>query len=1340
MRVGFRLWVVLYLFSGMNPLQAGTDVNVPEPLRPWVDWVLHAEQQHGCPFVYHDFKQKFCHWPGRLALTVQNKSAEFSSLWHLSTAGWVALPGDKKHWPHKVSVNQKAVPVLLKNNQPVVYLGAGKQHIEGQFMWNRIPENLAIPQQTGVFDLQVQGRQVPFPMIKQGRVWLRKTSQSQKPEARVENSMDVQVFRKVIDDVPLQVVSVFQLQVSGQQREIMLPHALLQGFVAVSINSPLPARLDSEGRLLLKIKPGRWLVELKARHPTMLNQLTLAIDNADWPRSEIWSFQSMPYQRVVEVHNVASLDPSQTNLPKAWHNLPAYQMPQGGVMKFKLIRRGDPEPEPNQLQLSRKLWLDFDGAGYTVEDRINGKMTAGWRLNALPQTRVGQVQLNGRSQLITRLPGMQPYGVEVRKGQIQLKADSRLEGVATEISAVGWQQAFQKVSAELNLPPGWRLLATAGVDNVPNSWISRWTLLDLFMVLIAALATARLWSIGWGVFALCFLALIWHEAEAPRYIWLNLLAAIALLRVLPEGRFSQWIRGYRNLCWGVMVLIILPFMVTQVRLALYPQLQHWRSISHEQEVADMGAEAPQMMDEAASVMPQSRVMSLNKTSSYSQVKKRDIYKRIDPDANIQTGPGLPQWQWHTVRLSWNGQVDQSQQLKLWLLSPPVNMALNILRAALVVVFAFLMLGMWKKTGKLQMPTWCWLIVPMLGMLPTTPIQAAFPDDKMLKELKSRLLQAPDCLPACAQIAKMAIRIEGNRMHIELLADAHQTTAIPLPAQDGQWFPQRVKINGEQASALIRHQSKLWLLLPAGQQQVSLSGVFHAAHQFTLPLPLLPHRVTLSQQGWQVSGLHEDGRSASQLQFTRKQRQARAHEEESFQPSVLPPFVRVERTLALDLDWTIHTRITRLGSGKAPIVFAFPLMAGESVTSSHVRVKERQVLVNMPVGQNALQWQSALKKSEEIVLQASAQGQWMDVWRADVSPVWHLQTEGIAVVHHQDNRGRWLPEWRPWPGEQVRLQMSRPQAVAGATLTMDKSTVKITQGKRSQDGELSFRMRSSKGGQHSVQLPSQAQLKSVVINSVTQPIRQQGNQVTLPVKPGEQHVQLLWHESLPHAFWLTTPEINLGYASVNSHTHVILGKDRWVLFAFGPKFGPAVLFWSVLIVLCAVAVGLAKIKLTPLGFGSWFLLLIGLSQIPLIAAAVVVAWLMLLGMRQKYHWQTSAHFNLLQVILALFSLVSLLLLFFAIQQGLLGSPDMQISGNQSGAFNLQWYQDRAAEILPTATVVSVPLMVYRVLMLLWSLWLAMSLLNWLKWGWRCFSEGGLWHKTEKKKDESVSEGK
>jgi len=47
------------------------------------------------------------------------------------------------------------------------------------------------------------------------------------------------------------------------------------------------------------------------------------------------------------------------------------------------------------------------------------------------------------------------------------------------------------------------------------------------------------------------------------------------------------------------------------------------------------------------------------------------------------------------------------------------------------------------------------------------------------------------------------------------------------------------------------------------------------------------------------------------------------------------------------------------------------------------------------------------------------------------------------------------------------------------------------------------------------------------------------------------------------------------------------------------------------------------------------------------------------------------------------------------------------------------------MLPQAGTVSVPLFIYRLAMLAWSLWLVFALLRWIRWGWGCFSHGGLW---------------
>jgi hypothetical protein len=141
-----------------------------------------------------------------------------------------------------------------------------------------------------------------------------------------------------------------------------------------------------------------------------------------------------------------------------------------------------------------------------------------------------------------------------------------------------------------------------------------------------------------------------------------------------------------------------------------------------------------------------------------------------------------------------------------------------------------------------------------------------------------------------------------------------------------------------------------------------------------------------------------------------------------------------------------------------------------------------------------------------------------------------------------------------------------------------------------------------------------------------------------------------------------------------------------------------------------------------------MLLIGLSQIHIAAGLLVVVWLLALGQRARLEpGLDDNRFNAIQVGLGVLTALALLFLLNAVEQGLLGVPDMQVAGGGSTAYALHWYQDRSGPELPRAWIVSVPLWLYRVAMLAWALWLALSLLGWLRWGWACFAEGGLWRR-------------
>ena len=355
----FIVCLILSLYFSVSMAKPLTKNDVPEPLKPWIDWVLKHEDKSQCPFFYNNFNNKHCSWPGKLKLDLTTKKAHFISLWKVHKESRIPLPGNQDYWPQNVMVNNDSALVMNKQGKPYVILTKGTYNIKGDFFWDRIPENLVIPNNTGLLSLTINNKIIPYPTIKNDLLWLKQSDTGQKKTISAENKLELQVYRKVDDHIPLQLMTFLELDVSGDQREIKLPHALLKDFIPISINSPLPARIEPDGSLLVQVRPGHWRIALNARHPESLQQLTLDINDKQWPETEIWSFNAQPSLRLLEINNLKTIDPSQSNVPAQWKKMPAYLLKQGESMQFKIIRRGDPEPEPNQLSLKRQLWLDF---------------------------------------------------------------------------------------------------------------------------------------------------------------------------------------------------------------------------------------------------------------------------------------------------------------------------------------------------------------------------------------------------------------------------------------------------------------------------------------------------------------------------------------------------------------------------------------------------------------------------------------------------------------------------------------------------------------------------------------------------------------------------------------------------------------------------------------------------------------------------------------------------------------------------------------------------------------------------------------------------------------------
>lgn len=1301
---------------------------VPPELQPWIPWVLEKHPELTCPVTE---KGATCLWPGVLALDVGPGGGRFFYPVMVDREMAVPLPGGKGAWPQDVSAGVASLVVLEKDGKPYVILKAGFYPIEGAFRWSQRPQAIPVPPLTARVALTLEGRIISHPRIdSQGTLPLGEGDVAMAEE----NRLDIEVSRRISDGVPVRIETRLALRASGSGREVDLGRVPVPGSRPVSLTADLPARFTPEGTLMVQVRAGSFTVSFDALYDGPVAALAAPDLKAPWPPQEYWAVATDLETRAVNLTGAPGVDPARTSLPDDWRTLPAYQVSPGTPLVFDELRRGEPDPAPSRLTLERTLWLDTTGEGLTVQDHITGTMSHGWRLDMLPPGELGHVRLNGTDQVITRsAAGLS--GVEVRQSAVDLTADSRLTDHS--FPAVGWDVDVQSLSATLHLPPGWSVLWGTGVDVVSGSVLANWSLFDLFFVLILGLATARLLGWRWGLLALMGLSLSRQQEGAPEWTWVVLLALMGLLAVIPKGRLHVALTWARWAVLGVLFLVLAPFALHEVRTGLYPVLEKPVSIDDfTDRFVQLDLAAPMDVAMEPQAPPPAQASTEGEVRGGMGVRSRKdksgwdsdgkdygrlssnqgyLSLQFDPTSVVSTGPGVPNWRWDTQSLTWSGPVTRDHKVFLLLLGPVENGILAFLRVVLLLALGLRFAGIRRLPLKRLPAAALVLLVPGLAR--------AEPSADTLKELETRLTAAPACAPACVAVPEMAVAVVEGRLVITAQAHAQVRSSWPVPGPADAWVPSAIQADGTETFTVARLEDGfLHVRLEPGVHRIRVEGPLPPTDALTLQIGTSPARMDWWGDGWTLDGLHADGTVERSVQLARVVSSASGVGSSS--TDNLAPWLEVRRHLDLGIPWKVRSEVVRVGPASAPLSLKVPLLPGEAVTDESFQVTDGAVLVSLDRDRTSVAWISTLALTDSLVLTAPQGVPWTEQWTVSCSPVFACEATGLAPLKHVVD-GAWTPRYRPWPGESITLAVTRPEAVPGQTITVDQVTLDVTPGRRLSEGSLTLQVRTSRGGQQVVTLPEGARLQEVTVNGEARPIQAREGQVPLPLQPGAQSLKVSWQESHAPSLFDRVPRVDVGSAATNASVLVHAPSERWILYLGGPSWGPVVLFWAFVVLVLGAAPFLSRLPWSPLRTWQWVLLGLGMTQVPAVCPAIVALWFVALGYRGARPFKNPGAFVLGQLGLILFTLVAMGCLYASIHAGLLFQPDMQIEGNGSSSDTLKWFVDRVDGPLPTPMVVSLPLWTWRVGMLLWSLWLAFSLLRWLPWGWRCFSAGGWW---------------
>jgi hypothetical protein len=1317
-------------------------IAVPPDLKPWEPWVMYGEEFRRCPLrngvAEADASSFICAWPGRLHVAVSSGGGEFRQGWRIYADSWVTLPGDSEHWPENIRIDGNPAPAVEHDGAPRVRLSAGEHTVSGNFSWVRRPESLQIAATTALVDLSIDGRAIAPVELRDRHLWLGAVRTVTVPRA-----LQVQVYRLLEDGIPLNLVTRLQLKVSGDAREEILARVLPEGFTPTSTSGELPMRFEPDGRLRVQVRSGEHQLTIFARATPTADAIVVPQGEGAWGEEEVWTYRSDDRLRITALEGAPPIDPIQAGVPEDWRGMSAFRLQRGASVTLAERSRGLSSADAHRLTLQRQLWLTFDHDDFIAADHIAGTMQQGWRLDMISPYRLLSAQRANEMMLITDGTDGRT-GVEIRNAGVELTTLARVPRDGA-VAATGWDARFDNVQTTLHLPPGHRLLAAWGADDAPGAWVNQWRLLDLFLVMLAAAAAFRL--LGWGGAALAaaVILLTHQESGAPGWLWINLFIAVALLRLVPEGRLHVWVRRYQFVSLVAVAFVLIAFGAEQWRYALHPQLMPVEELSGDAyglTKLDMNMRAsppPAMMMPSA---PQEVSMEVARDASAAievsapasvrdrvrQAPPRKL-ERYAPDAMLQTGPGIPNWTYLTYDLRWSGPVDEKQGVRLTIV-PPV--LLSIWRIVGVLAAVALLLALvrfaYGVPKNWRLPPWrataaCGFLLALIAASFAPQARAQSPDPSVLGELKKRLIEPAKCVPNCVEAVMATVLVNGDQLDVQMEVHAQSSVVLGIPQAGQQWIIERVNLDDRVADSVARSEQQLQLPVAAGVHRVSISGRIAQAYELALEFPTVPRRIAVRAEGWDAAGISEGRLLNSSLQLTR--RTTAGAPERMAASQRFAPFVRIHRRAYLGLDWTLTTTVERLAPEEGAFTLRLPLLPGESVLTPGLQVSDAGVLMSMPSGENSVSWESALERVDKLQWSAAGSDQpWVEQWELVVSPTWHAEFAGTpAILPTEDAGGLWINQFLPRPGETLDLTVVRPAASEGDTVAVDRANVTTRFGERVANTTLNFAYRSSRGGRHDLRLPEDAEVKSVIMDGQTVPLRPVDGVLPLTLIPGQHDVTVELSRGDGVSLVSRSPAIDLGVEGTNVQTSLGLPRDRWILFASGSGVGPAILYWGELAVFIVIALALGRVRRTPLGTRDWLLLGLGLSTFSWWVLIVFVAWLFVLDRRPQLRLEKRWQFNTAQILLAVFSVAALGILVSAIPNGLLGHPDMGVINGSDDT--LPWFMDRTAAQLPQPLVFSVSIWFYKLAMLLWALWLSFALLRWLPWAWRQFAGEGVW---------------
>lgn len=1369
---------------------ADNDTYVPDSLKPWVDWVLEDNPHVSCPIRATDGVRLNCIWVRETIVHV-SRDDTFGATFELKVLAFaestLQLPYSQSFKPQNFTLNGQEVAIGGGNSVPELQVPVGSHILKGELFWTKEsePRYLEIPR-SGIVRLTIDGELMNHPSLQAGgsRLWF-SNEISETPTTTTPDSENVRVFRHFVDDIPQTLTTYIAVTVTGNPRTLDFGRVIADQYQITNLSSRWPAILSNEGNLVVQVSPGSNDIRINARATDQLSSIRYHRASLLWPNFEYWGIQPRHDLRIIRVEGAQRTDLSQVNAPRPMRQLTGFVLSDEDELKLIEEQRGSVQPYASKFDISRNIWLSFRGDFFTVVDSIWPDIATAQRVTS--SIRLGAVRINGSSRLITYDDSSEEQltSIYLKPADTLVASISRVP-VSEPLPPNTWSVEAEYVNAKLHLPPGRMLLWSTGIDEVEGSWLSKWGIWDVFVVL---LLLCLVWGLGgwkWTAIVAGTVLIGYQLDQAPTIGWVLLAGVCYALKAIRHLTLNK----IANVSFWVIFVVVATACIfhasISVRNALHPQLAAQSPTFQEQvaslferrysaedierlgvtELSDFFRQIPEQFnsttpldseelaqlrsqglgEESEEVVitgsrlaaPKARTMISSLSSdlslglSESQVTAPSPSFDFDPTIPIaiQTGPGRPNWQWQEIIMAWHGPVAQDRKMDLVLLAPWMTRILYVLSAlsTLTVLSYFLYLrvpGIKNCLRTVRLGTSGVTSLVLLGVLfNPQDVYADIPDADLLQELENRLLALPDCLSNCAYLEEAEVTLTDTVLTIGMQIHAEDRVAIPLPNENGTWNLVDVR-QGRNQLPLLRERSKLYTLLDEGVHVITLTANIDDLNQLDVAFDLIPGHLEIDAANWRVEGVIRGQIGDRKLTFNRlnpMEIDDTSSPVTNFTPLEITPYVSVQRQIVLTYEPTLITSVSRVAPNSGEITVRIPLLPNELVATSGMSVEDEHMVVNLKANQRTIMWESKLEEVTNITLSAPSIAERTERWSIIGSDFWNYSFEGVVPLDVGESHSTFIPR----SNEVLRVDIQQTQPVPGNSITIDSVNTYHRVDARATASSLRLTILASQPSEIEFTLPEDASVESFQFGGEFQSLPA-NNVVLLPVQPGSHQYSIDWNTEHGVSMLYKPPKVSFNQNAVNAHTVIQLPDSRWTVWLAGSSFGTTVAFWSVLIGVLIVSIAISKIPGFALSTRDAVILAIGATLVQLSMLVFVGIWFLAVWLKSRAKEEITRPwlYRTGQVILGGITLLLLYVLLNTIVAALTNDPNMYISGLLSSNHVFAWFSDEIAGVVPTPWVLSFPKWVYFVLILAWSMWLVFALLRWIRDWWQTLKTPVLW---------------